>query len=151
MKHSYLITVGVDGSDGGRRALDWAVREAVARGGAVRAVSVWLWDGYADGAVVGLTPREQAAYVTEVLHRDIEDVTRRYGSSVPITAEVVEGTPAAVLTTAARDGDLLVLGSHGHGRIRHGLLGSVSESCIHAGPCPVVVIPVPAPAGAAAA
>jgi hypothetical protein len=31
MNAQHLIVVGVDGSDGGRRALEWAVREADAR------------------------------------------------------------------------------------------------------------------------
>ena len=38
----------------------------------------------------------------------------------------------------------LVLGSHGHRRVRHTVLGSVSEDCIRKATCPVVVIPVPA-------
>jgi hypothetical protein len=37
---------------------------------------------------------------------------------------------------------LLVLGSHGHSRVRH-VLGSVSEECIRKAACPVVVLPVP--------
>jgi len=49
-----------------------------------------------------------------------------------------------VLTAAARTADLLVLGSHGHSRIRRTALGSVSEECIRRAACPVVVIPVPA-------
>lgn len=42
-----------------------------------------------------------------------------------------------------RAADLLVLGSHGHSRVRHTVLGSVSEDCIRKASCPVVVIPVP--------
>ena len=41
MTGNYLIVVGVDGSDGGRRALDWATREAATRGGTVQAVIAW--------------------------------------------------------------------------------------------------------------
>ena len=44
MESNRLIVVGVDGSDGGRRALDWAADEAAARGGAVQAVAAWRWD-----------------------------------------------------------------------------------------------------------
>ena len=40
MTTRHLIVVGVDGSDGGRRALDWAVGEAGARNSAVVAVVV---------------------------------------------------------------------------------------------------------------
>jgi nucleotide-binding universal stress UspA family protein len=55
----------------------------------------------------------------------------------------VEGRAADVLTTAARDADLLVLGSHGHSQVRHTVLGSVSEECVRKATCPVVVLPVP--------
>jgi nucleotide-binding universal stress UspA family protein len=56
---------------------------------------------------------------------------------------VIEGRPADVLAAAGRAADLLVLGSHGHSRVRHTVLGSVSEDCIRNAACPVVVIPVP--------
>jgi nucleotide-binding universal stress UspA family protein len=55
----------------------------------------------------------------------------------------MEGRPADVLAAAGHNADLLVLGSHGHSRVRHTLLGSVSEECIRKAACPVVVIPVP--------
>jgi nucleotide-binding universal stress UspA family protein len=35
----HLIVVGIDGSEGSRRALEWAVREADARNSAVKAVT----------------------------------------------------------------------------------------------------------------
>ena len=59
------------------------------------------------------------------------------------------GRPMPGAGVGARDaaaggaGDLLVLGSHGHSRVRHTVLGSVSEECIRKAACPVVVIPVP--------
>jgi hypothetical protein len=49
--------------------------------------------------------------------------------------------PAAGLAAAARGADLLVLGSHGHSRISHAVLGSVADETIRAAECPVVVIP----------
>jgi nucleotide-binding universal stress UspA family protein len=65
--------------------------------------------------------------------------------TVAIAAETVQAGPAAALTRAARDADLLVLGSHGHGRLHHAVVGSVAEECIRAAACPVVVVPVPHP------
>jgi nucleotide-binding universal stress UspA family protein len=46
-----------------------------------------------------------------------------------------------VLCQAARDADLLVLGSHGHDRVYHTVLGSTAEECVESAGCPVVVIP----------
>ncbi|GIJ78695.1 Nucleotide-binding universal stress protein, UspA family [Micromonospora phaseoli] len=141
---TYLIVVGVDGSDGGRRALRWAVQEAAGRGGTVQAVTAWRWDGLDGGAMVAPNPIEEEERAHALLAREIAAVTRD-GTAAPVAAEVVEGRPADVLSAAARGADLLVLGSHGHGRLRHTVLGSVSEECVRKATCPVVVIPVPAP------
>jgi nucleotide-binding universal stress UspA family protein len=40
MSANYLIVVGVDGSEGGRPALDWAAQEAASRGGVPYQVGV---------------------------------------------------------------------------------------------------------------
>ncbi|MEU8233215.1 universal stress protein [Actinoplanes sp. NPDC048967] len=143
MSSSYLIVVGVDGSPGGRRALQWAAREAAGRGGAVQAVIAWSWDGLEYGPVAATQPQEEAERAGRLLDREIKELVARNGSSLPVAGEVIEGRPAEVLSAAGRAADLLVLGSHGHSRVRHTVLGSVSEDCIRRATCPVVVIPVP--------
>ena len=143
MSSSYLIVVGVDGSEGGRRALQWAAAEAATRGGAVQAVIAWSWDGLEYGPIAATRPQEEAERAGRLLDREIKQLVARNGSSLPVAGEVIEGRPADVLSAAARTADLLVLGSHGHSRIRHTVLGSVSEECIRKAACPVVVIPVP--------
>ncbi|WIM92954.1 universal stress protein [Actinoplanes oblitus] len=144
--NNHLIVVGVDGSDGSRRALDWAAGEAADRDTAVRAVMAWYWDGVEADVLTATSPEEQRRHASQVLHRQVQEVIAARGTHLPITAELVEGSPAAVLTTAARGADLLVLGSHGHGRLRHSVLGSVSEAVIRKATCPVVVVPTPVPA-----
>jgi nucleotide-binding universal stress UspA family protein len=143
MNHTYLIVVGVDGSEGGRRALQWAAHEAATRGGAVQAVIAWSWDGMEYGPIASTRPQEEAERAGRLLDREIKNLVAHTGSSLPVAAEVVEGRPADVLSAAGRAADLLVLGSHGHSRVRHTVLGSVSEECIRKAACPVVVIPVP--------
>ena len=129
----HRIVVGVDGSDGGRRALQWAVRETAARGGTVQAVIGWRAD-------VDL-PVDEPAHAERIIGDEIRGLPGAAG--VTIAAEVVEGRAADVLCAAALGADLLVLGSHGHSRVRHTVLGSVSEECVRKAPCPVVIIPVP--------
>ena len=146
MTANYLIVVGVDGSDGGRRALDWAAGEAATRGGSVQAVMAWDWDGIASAPITPTSPTDARDRAREVLDREIQALAARRGTSLPVASEVVQGRPAEVLVTAARAADVLVLGSHGHSRVRHTVLGSVSEECIRKASCPVVVIPVPVPA-----
>jgi nucleotide-binding universal stress UspA family protein len=143
MTSTYLIVVGVDGSEGGRRALDWAATEAASRGGAVQAVTAWSWDGIEYGPIAASSPGEAAELARQLLDRELAALAERRGSGFPVAAEVIEGRPADVLAAAGRAADLLVLGSHGHSRVRHTVLGSVSEDCIRKAACPVVVIPVP--------
>ncbi|GIE74670.1 universal stress protein [Actinoplanes philippinensis] len=143
MSTGHLIVVGVDGSEGGRRALDWAATEATARGGAVRAVIAWSWNGLDYGPVAAVTPTEEDALAAQVVAAEVDALAQRHGSRLAVTGEAIEGSPADVLTAVAHDADLLVLGSHGHSRVRHTVLGSVSESCIRKATCPVVVIPAP--------
>jgi nucleotide-binding universal stress UspA family protein len=140
MTSTYRIVVGVDGTDGGRRALRWAVREAAARGGTVQAVTTWTKDGYDLPVSASSDPREANERAREILDREVE--TLGNGAGVTIASEVVEGNAAEVLTAVARDADLLVLGSHGHSHVLYTVLGSVSEACVRRATCPVVVIPV---------
>lgn len=144
MSTRHLIVVGVDGSDGGRRALDWAVGEADARNSAIEAVTAWSWDGVDFGPVIATNPQEAKERATRMLDDEIRALVARHGSHIPVAAQVIEGSPGATLAHAGRSADLLVLGSHGHSRVRHTVLGSVSEDCIRRATCPVVVIPVPA-------
>ncbi|HEX6076414.1 MAG TPA: universal stress protein [Micromonosporaceae bacterium] len=141
-----LVVVGVDGSEGGRRALRWALREAVHRGAAVEAVTAWMWDDIDTVPIGPSNPRDARERATRLLDREVESALGEWITTPPTVArEVVEGRPVKVLADAASDADLLVLGSHGHGRLHHVALGSVSEACIRQASCPVVVVPVPHP------
>ncbi|MCA2219301.1 universal stress protein [Jidongwangia harbinensis] len=95
------------------------------------------------GPVAATRPDQEAERATKLLTREIQALAERRGSAFPVAAEVIEGRPADVLAAAGAAADLLVLGSHGHSRVRHTVLGSVSEDCIRKATCPVVVIPVP--------
>jgi nucleotide-binding universal stress UspA family protein len=137
---TYRIVVGYDGSDGGVRALDWAVAEADRRGGTVQAVAAWEWTQ----PDLGMDIRAEHERFTRQALEDAVTAARAAYPRVAVSVEAVPGDAADVLTRAAADADLLVLGSHGHGRLFHAVLGSVAEACIRRALCPVVVIPVPA-------
>ena len=140
--NTYRIVVGVDGSEGGERALRWAAGEAERRGGTVEAVIGWTWDGIDTGLGTPTNPSGAKELAEKTLTRTVTAVTTVY-PNVAIAAEAVQAGPATALIRAARDADLLVLGSHGHGRLYHAVVGSVTEECIRAATCPVVVVPVP--------
>lgn len=96
------------------------------------------WSG---GAAIAASPEEEVAeYESSVglLNQMIEstglsdvDCVCERGSAVETIREAAERVQA----------DLIVLGSHGHGRFFHTMFGSVRESLLAQAPCPVLVIP----------
>ncbi|MBO0868718.1 MAG: universal stress protein [Micromonosporaceae bacterium] len=140
MNNSYRMVVGVDGSEGGQRALRWAVREAAGRGGTVHAVTAYTFDALDASDIRG--PDAHRSSVEEVLAEQVAHAVADCPGAT-VTTQVSFGTAPDVLVDAARRADLLVIGSHGHGRLFHAVLGSVAEACTRAAPCPVVVVPVP--------
>jgi len=53
----------------------------------------------------------------------------------------LEGDPAAALATAARDLDLLIVGSRSYGPLGAVLLGAVTRQLVRMASCPVMVVP----------
>src|SRR5215468_7104235 len=131
------MVVGVDGSDSGERALRWAVQEATHRGGNA---SVQAVTAYRVEPPEGSTPwyREQCEHAAEdvlgaQVARALDDNPR-----IALTTHLLEGDAVVALLDLARKADLLVLGSHGHGRLYHAVLGSVAEACVRQATCPVL-------------
>lgn len=139
--------VGVDGSDGSREALRWAIDEAALRGVAVQAVATWQVPTYAYTGVAVLPPLEELGEATAEVLADTVSQERASlsGSAAEVEVEqvVVEGPAAGVLIERSRDAALLVVGSRGYGGFRGLLLGSVSHQCASHAACPVVVVPAP--------
>ena len=67
-------------------------------------------------------------------------------AGVDIELVPANGPPARTLLDAARDADLLVVGSRGLGGLRRLLVGSVSQQCVYHSTCPVAVVHAPAEA-----
>jgi len=135
---SYTVVVGVDGSPTGQRALRWALDEAKARKGRVRAIHAWI--SPSDWQLEPLYPVDEQALRRAAQQRLDEALAGVDTGGVAVEAELVEGEPRQVLVDAARHADLLVVGSHGHGRVVEALLGSVSTFCVHHAPGPVAVV-----------
>ena len=147
------VVVGVDGSAGAKEALRWALAEARLRQWPLRAVHAWMF-GYIGGSVEGypywggaLGSYTSLGVDLGDLHHAAEDLLERAladlkdeADGVEIDRQVVQGAAADVLVSQAAPGDLLVVGSRGHGGFAGLMLGSVSQQCVHHAPCPVVVI-----------
>jgi nucleotide-binding universal stress UspA family protein len=146
METTYRIIVGIDGSEGADRALRWAADEADRRGRAgqptsVQALTAWTFDPVDEPESVAIRLPDPRQTAEETLAAAMAR-TRETQPTVAIAAEAVHGVTADVLVRASDDADLLVLGSHGHTRMYHAVLGSVTEACIRAATCPVLVIPM---------
>lgn len=138
-----LITVGVDGSEGARKALRWAAAEARLRGASLRAVHAWSVPtmAYAEGAGAAYPAweddlgRAASAGLEGWLDAAADDL-----EGIEVERLVREGPASTVLADAATDADLLVVGSRGLGGFRELLLGSVSHQCAQRAHCPVVIV-----------
>ena len=138
------VVVGIDGSDGSRRALAWAFQYAQASGAdevkCVRSYEpplAWIDVGSEyEGPMVARAVEQATAELDDTLS-DFDPPT-----SLKVVRSVQQGLPADVLVEESRDADLLVVGSRGRGGFAGLLLGSVSQRCAERAWCPVVVVPV---------
>jgi len=144
MEPTYRIVVGIDASVDSERALRWAMREAARRAGTVQAVMVYDWAGTEAALLAGLGEEGERQRTVDILEKVVERVQPEF-PGVTVAAEALRGNPGVRLAETAADADLLVVGSHGKGRLHHAVLGSVSEECVRSAQCPVVVIPLPHP------
>jgi nucleotide-binding universal stress UspA family protein len=150
---SARIIVGVDGSAGSRLALEWAVGEARLRGARLVAVHTWetpLLGTGSDpfGAGPGAIDPSLDADLIERFAADAKELLERELAAVDTSGIEVERllearNAADALIDAARDADLLVVGTRGHGGFKGLLLGSVSQQAAHHASCPVVIVPPP--------
>jgi nucleotide-binding universal stress UspA family protein len=60
---------------------------------------------------------------------------------VTIAVEVGAAAAEIVRYAAARDAQVIVLGSHGHGLVRRFMLGSVADRVLRQATCPVLLVP----------
>jgi nucleotide-binding universal stress UspA family protein len=138
------MIVGVDGTDGGDRALVTAAELAAAAGcGLVVHVShvpTPVTISGAGAAAFAATADE----VADTCHMACE-VTLA-GTGVPWSFEIRRGHPATELLRAAADHDAaaIIVGRHGHHRLARLVLGSVTDRLVHDADRPVLVVP-PAP------
>lgn len=132
------VVVGVDGSQGSLRALDWALAEAQLRGAPLHLIHVRQSAGWTrpETPAAGSQPPAEDM----VLARVLSSLAGR--TQLPeVDSSSLEGAPGALLSEQARTAQLLVLGSRGRGGFASLLLGSSGMAAARDAPCPVVVVP----------
>ncbi|MFB9569163.1 universal stress protein [Saccharopolyspora hordei] len=140
------VVVGVDGSAGSRAALEFAFDFASRNRCELVAVHAW--------SDLPLDPFERVARwelpwseVREEAEGVLAEAIAGWGEQYPdvsvrrvVTPE--KPTQALLREVEQAQAGLAVVGSHGRGRVRRSLLGSVSHAVVNRAPCPVAVLRV---------
>jgi len=141
-----MIVVGVDGSGGAARALEFAATEAELRRTQLRVVCAWRVPvpAYAGSMIAPAIQTEGfATAMRDAAESQVDDAVREH-AGLDLELALREGSPTSVLLDEATRAELLVVGSRGRGGFAGLLLGSVSQQvAVHAA-CPVVVVPASA-------
>jgi nucleotide-binding universal stress UspA family protein len=142
------IVVGVDGSEGGTAALEFAAREAAFRGARLRIVCAWQVPVPTHGVEFGPPPDTVAWDAFRVgaqrLADDALDSVTKLHPSLDGEALAERGQPADVLLEQSAGATMVVVGRRGLGGFGSLLLGSVSQQVVQHANCPVVVVNQPA-------
>jgi len=142
------ILVPLDFSANSRRALDYAHGLAVKFGAELDLVHVCevpsMMTPALDAYAIAYFDWSQRLW--EEAEKDLLRIVPALGD-VKVTTEVLFGPPASTIVEAAgtNKADLIVMGTHGHGAVRHALMGNVAERVVRTAVCPVLTIRQPKP------
>ncbi|GHF55679.1 universal stress protein [Streptomyces mashuensis] len=138
------ISAGLDGTGQGLAAADWAAREAVRRGAALRLVHAWVWQPL--DVPIAADATTQRHWAEEVLRHAERRVAMAH-PGLTVTARLLPEDTVTALVAEAGRADLLVLGSRGHGALVGHLVGSVALHVLRRATAPVVLVREPREAG----
>jgi len=139
------IVVGVDGSEHSRRALVWAMREAVKHQLPLTVMSIHPPPARPATSIYwGVHSYPENSFDPELARMAVQQfadkVAGELGEAPEMTVSIGTGDAAEELVNASHDADLLVVGSRGEGGFARLLMGSVSSQVVHHAACPVVVV-----------
>ncbi len=142
------IVVGVSASPAGGAALDWGLHQAAARG--VPLVAVRAWDiashgpYYSVGSALRSSSPEFELTEVQIAQDALEQALKRVpeAEGAEVTAVATRGPRLDVLVAAAKQAELLVVGSRGVGALSRVVkLGSLTSSVLQHAPGNVAIIP----------
>lgn len=137
------VAVGIDGSEVGARALEFAAVEAERLGCPLIAVHAWDLALMAGGeygyGVSAFAMDDLTRAANEVL---VDALVPLEGTHprLEVDRRVIAGDPVIALADAAAEAELLVVGSHGRSALARFLLGSVSHGVLARLEAPTVVV-----------
>lgn len=133
------IVVGIDGGPASIAALQVAMREAALRQTEVLAITCWPSDGRRDDS--GPLRCDSHERATEILEHVVAEATHHDPHHAPIVREVSQSFAGPTLVAAARDAELLVVGSTDRGPGARHTAHHTVEHCLRYSEAPVLVVP----------
>ncbi|MFF5782973.1 universal stress protein [Streptomyces virginiae] len=131
------VTVGLDGTPESTAAAHWAGGEAELRHARLDLVHAEEWLEHPPLPVT--TTEAQRAWAENLL-RDTADELRHEHPDLGVSTRRVGGLPSLALARAAKDSDLLAIGSRGLGVVAGFIVGSVASETIAETERPVVLV-----------
>lgn len=134
------IAVANDGSEGGRKALEFACDLAKLHHSTLHMISVEELPDFPASIdeVVETKAQENHKF------HDLLDQARKLAKAkgIRLHAEVVAGHAAATIVERVRalDADLLVVGFMGHSALYERIIGGTADRLVRLAPCPVLVV-----------
>jgi nucleotide-binding universal stress UspA family protein len=134
------VLIAIEGRSDGEKIADWLTRypfRTTVHAMVLTAVPILPLLEDSPEAAVGM-------WSEEVVHQ-AEEQAQTCAQALPAarftaSSQVMKGDPAAVISEASKNFDLVVVGSHGREGLDRFLLGSVSHAIVHHVGCPVLVV-----------
>lgn len=134
------VVAGLDGSPESLAAADWAAREARHRGVSLRLLHAWEPATYTHLGLGG--PEPPPEWAARLPREAAEELRERY-PDLAVVPEDHADAAVTVLTQAAEEAELLVLGSRGLSGLTGFLVGSVAMGVVARAERPVVLVRAP--------
>lgn len=144
------ILIAVDGSEPARWAVELGVSMAECHGNPGARVSLVYVVDAADESAAGVDAVPGPGLL-RVLRREgrrvLQDATGRIPGGLVDKVLLAEGRAADEILAAARQlgADVIVMGTHGRGRLTPLLIGATTDATARQAPCPVLVVGRPQP------
>jgi nucleotide-binding universal stress UspA family protein len=137
-KRRSRVLVGVDSSEYSYDALKWALAESAQRSLQLTVVIAWSWLDHPGDPNPHFGAEDARAIAEALVDKALGETPDAAG--VDVKVQPFDEHPSTALVDASAQAGLLVVGHRGLGGFDGLRLGSVSDRCVHAAHCPVIVI-----------
>jgi nucleotide-binding universal stress UspA family protein len=98
--------------------------------------------GTTGASELAMPDREERAAMRRAANEFFEAARAEFPAAVPVQRLLREGDPAKEIVASVEEweADLVVLGTHGRGRLAAFVLGSTADAVVRLSPCPVVTV-----------